>query len=81
MTNVFRFIRSEKANFPVAWMCHKLGVARATYYRWAQPEKVTPTQQRHATLTAHVQRVYGSSQMSGWLLERVGGRLRVEVFR
>ena len=58
MTDVFAFIRSEKANFPVTWMCHKLGVARASFYRWLRPEKLTPTQQRHTTLTEHVRRVY-----------------------
>jgi len=58
VTDVFAFIRSEKANFPVTWMCHKLGVARASFYRWLRPEKLTPTQQRHATLTEHVRRVY-----------------------
>ena len=58
MTDVFAFIRSEKANFPVTWMCHKLGVARASFYRWLRPKALTPTQQRHATLTEHVKRVY-----------------------
>jgi putative transposase len=31
---MFRFIRAEKANFPVAFMCAKLGVSRSGYYAW-----------------------------------------------
>jgi len=56
--DVFAFIRSEKANFPVTWMCHKLGVARASFYRWLRPGAPSPTRLRHATLTGHVRRVY-----------------------
>jgi hypothetical protein len=59
VTDVFAFIRSEKANFPVTWMCHKLSVARASFYRWLRPEKLTPTQQRHAMLTG-TQRTAGN---------------------
>lgn len=31
---IFPFIRAEKANFPVAFMCAKLGVSRSGYYAW-----------------------------------------------
>lgn len=58
MSDVFAFIRSEKAHFPVSWMCHKLGVARASFYRWLLPEAPTPTQQRHAVLPEQVKRIY-----------------------
>ena len=43
MSDVCTFIRVEKAHFPVAWICHKLGVARASFYRWLLPEELTPT--------------------------------------
>jgi hypothetical protein len=39
-------------------MCHKLGVARASFYRWLLPEDPTPTQQHHLMLTEQVKRVY-----------------------
>ena len=42
----------------MTWMCHKLGVARASFYRWLRPEALTPTQHCHATLTEHVRRVF-----------------------
>jgi putative transposase len=83
VTDVFTFIRSEKANFPVAWMCHMLGVVRASFYRWLRPEKLTPTQQRHAVLTEHVQRVYdkekgkaGRDQIA-FMLRNEGSRVAV----
>jgi putative transposase len=31
---IFRFMRAEKANFTVAFMCSKLGVSRSGYYAW-----------------------------------------------
>ena len=34
VTDVFGFIRSVKACLPVPRMCHKFGVARASFYRW-----------------------------------------------
>ncbi|MEO7018063.1 MAG: IS3 family transposase [Leifsonia sp.] len=52
-------IRAEKANFPIDWMCRKLKVSRASYYRWLRPAMPTPTQQRHAELEAHVLRLFG----------------------
>ena len=34
MTEVFRFIDAEKACFPIAFMCQRLGVSTAGYYAW-----------------------------------------------
>lgn len=45
----------QKANFAIAWMCQRLGVSRASYYRWAQPARLTPTAERHAELSVAVQ--------------------------
>ncbi|MGV8881328.1 MAG: IS3 family transposase [Rhodoglobus sp.] len=58
VTDVFTFIASEKANFPITWMCDQLGVARASFYRWLRPEKVTPMHRRRQSLTNQVRRVY-----------------------
>jgi hypothetical protein len=30
----FVFVEAEKANFPIAFMCSRLGVSRAGYYAW-----------------------------------------------
>jgi len=42
----------------VEWMCGKLKVSRASFYRWQRPTVPTPTQLRHEVLDAHVVRVY-----------------------
>ncbi len=34
MTEVFRFIDAEKASFPIAFMCRRLGVSVSGYYAW-----------------------------------------------
>jgi putative transposase len=52
------FISAEKATFPINWMCHKLKVSRASFYRWSRPAAPTKTQVRHELLDAHVVRVY-----------------------
>ena len=31
---VFKFIDAEKATFPIAFMCGRLGVSTAGYYAW-----------------------------------------------
>jgi len=31
---LFRFIEVERARFPIAFMCHRLGVARSGFYAW-----------------------------------------------
>jgi putative transposase len=34
VTETFRFIDAEKACFPIAFMCRRLGVSKAGYYAW-----------------------------------------------
>lgn len=34
--SVFRLIEAEKANFPIRFMCERLGVSPAGYYAWAR---------------------------------------------
>jgi putative transposase len=34
VTELFRFIDAEKARFPIAFMCRRLGVSVAGYYAW-----------------------------------------------
>ncbi|WP_199185268.1 hypothetical protein [Cryobacterium sp. Y50] len=51
------FILAEKASFPIDWMCRKLKVARASFYRSLRPAAPTRTQVRHTVLDAHVVRV------------------------
>ena len=58
MNDYFVFILAEKASFPIDWMCRKLAVSRAWFYRWLRPAIPTPTQMRHDELDAHVVRVF-----------------------
>ena len=34
---MFEFIEAEKANYPITWMCERLEVSRASFYRWRKP--------------------------------------------
>ena len=55
---MFAFIAAEKANYPITWMCQKLKVARASFYRWLRPSGLSPRAARHHELTGHVRRVF-----------------------
>lgn len=47
-------------------MCLRLGVSRASYYRWLAPTHVTPTAQRHAQLVVEVStEFYECAAMAG----------------
>lgn len=60
------FIEQEKASFPITWMCRKLGVSRASYYRWSNPTGLTPTVTLHLKLKDEVtQEFENSNQMAG----------------
>ncbi|QGU08740.1 hypothetical protein COCCU_14250 (plasmid) [Corynebacterium occultum] len=62
----YAFIEQEKAVFPITWMCRKLGVSRASYYRWAKPGGLTPTATRHLKLKDEVaQEFENSNHMAG----------------
>ncbi len=58
MNDYFVLISAEKAFFPIDWMCCKLKVSRASFYRWLRPVAPTRTRVRHDVLDAHVVRVY-----------------------
>jgi len=55
-------IRTERASFPIDWMCRKLKISRASYYRWLRPAESTPTRLRHEELEEHVLRVFGKEK-------------------
>ena len=35
----FAFITARKADFPVAWMCRRVGVSTSGFYRWSDAEE------------------------------------------
>ncbi|MGP5043858.1 DDE-type integrase/transposase/recombinase [Glutamicibacter ardleyensis] len=56
----------EKTNFAIEWMCRRLGVSRASYYRWTTPVELTPTASRHAELSVKVAMKFAdSAQIAG----------------
>lgn len=58
MSDVFEFIEAEKANYPIIWMCTRLGVSRASFYRWRNPQDLGPRTRRHQDLTQEVAKAY-----------------------
>lgn len=62
MNDYFVFITAQRANFPIDWMCHKLSVSRASYYRWTRPTDPTPTGTRHVELAARVKRAFDAAK-------------------
>lgn len=52
-------IESEKANYPIAWMCRMLEVPRSSFYQWrSQADHETATAARRRRLAVEVQRVF-----------------------
>jgi putative transposase len=59
--NTYRFIAAEKANFPVSFMCSRLGVSRSGYHAWA----VRPPSRRtvaDAVLTREIAAIHERSR-------------------
>ncbi|MGM7777282.1 IS3 family transposase [Arthrobacter sp. KNU-44] len=54
----YEFIEAEKANHPVVWLCRKLNVSRASYYRWRKPAGPSPRTVRHGELVTAVTKLY-----------------------
>jgi putative transposase len=50
-----------KADFPVAYLCDKLGVSTSGFYDWSQ-HLTTPSQQRHEELTVQVLLAFAESK-------------------
>jgi len=57
----YRFIRAERACYPVTLLCRVLGVARAGYYAWAR-RGVSARARADQELTAQIARVHETSR-------------------
>lgn len=42
VSDVFKFITAKKANYPITWLCPRLQVSRASFYRWAADAGPSP---------------------------------------
>jgi hypothetical protein len=59
----FAFIDAEKALFPVAFMCERLGVSRAGYYAWrARQGNPTARMVADVELTATIREIHAASR-------------------
>jgi putative transposase len=77
----FAFIDAEKATWPVAWMCRKLGVSRSGFYafqgRRESPRAVEDGRLRTLVAAAHRagRRTYGSPRIQRELRDVHGIRI------
>ncbi|MFJ2621802.1 IS3 family transposase [Glutamicibacter sp. NPDC087344] len=59
---IFAFIKEHTGQYPVKWMCQKLAVARASYYRWLNPrEEVSEAKALRAHRTELIQKEFEAS--------------------
>ncbi|MGW1803044.1 IS3 family transposase [Streptomyces sp. NPDC001984] len=88
MSEIYRFIRAEKAHFTVVLLCAVLGVARSSYYVWEAGEQARSVRERedlalvHEITVIHVasRRTYGVPRIHAELRRqgRLVNRKRVE---
>ena len=59
----FKFLDAEKASFPIAFACERLGVSCAEYYAW-RARQATPTLRMVADveLTATIRTIHAASR-------------------
>ncbi len=58
-------IETEKANYPIAWMCRMLDVPRSSFYEWRrQVDRKTATATRRRVLAEQVQRVFDEQRQT-----------------
>jgi putative transposase len=58
---VFRFIEAEKAGFPIAFMCRRLGVSTSGYYAW-RVRRPSARAVADAGLTATIRQIHAASR-------------------
>lgn len=86
---IFAFIEAEKANFPITFMCDRLGVSTSGFYEWRHAQAHPCQRQREdAELTERIREIhrisrssYGSPRVHAELVLGDGrrvGRKRVE---
>ncbi|WSC03450.1 IS3 family transposase (plasmid) [Streptomyces scopuliridis] len=88
MSEIYRFIRAEKAHFTIVLLCAVLGVARSSYYAWETGEQARSVRERedlalvHEITVIHVasRRTYGVPRIHAELRRqgRLVNRKRVE---
>ena len=81
MSELYRFVHAEKANYPIVLLCQVLRVARSSYYAWREGEAARHARQAaddalaHKITVLHVasRRTYGVPRIHAELRRRGGG--------
>lgn len=58
--DLYWLVQEKNADFPVTWMCARLGIPRVSYYRWLEHRESTMAA-RHRELTGQVKTTFDSS--------------------
>ena len=82
---IFAFIETEKADFPIEFMCDRLGVSTSGFYDWRRAEaNPGPRRLADAELTERIREIhvmsrrsYGSPRIHGELVDGDGRHLSV----
>ncbi len=76
-------IETEKANYPIAWMCRMLDVPRSSFYEWRRQvdhETATAAAARRRLLAEQVQRVFDQQRQTAGC-RRIAAQLNDEGHR
>ena len=76
----YRFIRAERATYPVTVLCRVLGVARSAYYAWARRE-VSARAREDAALGAQIAAAHKRSRGTYGAPSAASSRARAETSR
>ncbi|MEU9247712.1 IS3 family transposase [Streptomyces sp. NPDC048385] len=76
MNEVYRFIAAEKAVYPVALLCRRLGVARSSFYAWLEAEQARSARERADEALAHDITVIHLASKGAYGVPRVHAELR-----
>ncbi|MGW1506058.1 hypothetical protein ACWCQW_47700 [Streptomyces mirabilis] len=76
VSEIYRFIRAEKALFTVVLLCAVLGVARSSYYTWEAGEQVRSVREREDLALVHEITVIHVASKRTYGVPRIPGELR-----
>ncbi|MHC5908574.1 IS3 family transposase, partial [Streptomyces sp. S6] len=76
MSELYRFVHAEKANFPIVLLCRVLHVARSSYYAWCESEAARRARQAADDSLAHEITVLHLASRKTYGVPRVHAELR-----
>ncbi|MER6417028.1 IS3 family transposase, partial [Streptomyces humidus] len=76
MSELYRFIHAEKANYPIVLLCRVLHVARSSYYAWRESEAARRARQAADDWLAHEITVLHLASRKTYGVPRIHAELR-----